>query len=283
MDFESEPEVIPASESLTEGKLRNKREYKFDPWGKVKNLSVDLNIEELVQLSPYAQQAIKVGISNTKPTTQQVNVVEDRLTPAYATATVQGRPTSVIVDSGATLCIISQIFLVRLGWEIDQASNRKIIVADGTKTTALGEMKDIPVQFGNCMIPINMTVCESTSYDIILGVDWLAKAQAKIDFGAAKMRITYHGQDEEIPLDLTRGAHPTMVDTDSEKEDQDQNESSDEEALINTAAKNWSGETEDSDGDYPTEAQQKKEEERTLTFEEWYENKVQLKNKEEAL
>jgi len=45
---------------------------------------VNLNIEELVQISP----------------------------PAYAIATIQGRPTAAIIDSGAGICIISQLFLI---------------------------------------------------------------------------------------------------------------------------------------------------------------------------
>src|SRR3954463_7344183 len=200
-----------------------------------------------------------------KPTIQ-VNAIQNSLTPAYTVATIQGRPTSAIVDSGAGICIISQLFLVKLGWEIDQASNRKIVVADGTKTVALGEMKDIPVCFGNCTITINMTVCEATSYDVILGVDWLQKAQAKIDFGAAKMKITYHGQDEEVPLDLTRGARPTMVETDEEESQNENSSDADETAFVNAASnpRKWPKaqkppKIENSDDEYPTQKQREKE------------------------
>ena len=283
----SEPELpAPASESFNENKMRvrNKREYKFDPWKKIKNLQVDINVEELVQISPFARNAVKTGITATKANIQEVNAIQNSLTPAYAIATIQGRPTAAIVDSGAGICIISQLFLTKLGWDIDQASNRKIVVADGTKATALGEMKDIPVCFGNCTIPIHMTVCDSTTYDIILGTDWLLKAQAKVDFAAAKMRITYHGQDEEVPLDLTRGARPSMVDTDEESENES-NETN-ETAFVNAASnsKKWPKAQKplkmESDDEYPTEKQREKENDRTCTFEEWYERKM---NNEELI
>ena len=272
MDIEIDLDA-PASESLNENKLRtrNKREYKFDPWKRIEELPVPISLGELSQLSPYFRQAIKNGVSESKPTFQ-VNSVEK--SPAYAVATVQGRPAAAIIDSGAGICIISRTFLIKLGWQIDCASKREIVVADGTKTTAIGEMKDVPVCFGNCTIPVDFTVCNATSYDLILGVNWLKKAQAKIDFEAAMMRISFHGQDEEVPLDLTRGARPTMVDTDSENEGPENEE---EESSVNAVTQtkwpkaNKPPKEDNSDDEYPTEMQRRKEEERTYLLDEYYE------------
>src|SRR3954468_12940341 len=95
-------------------------------------------------------------------------------------------------------------------------------MADGSKAVAMGELINVPVQFGNCTIPIDMIITEGTTYDIILGNNWLNLAQAKIDLGAAKMRICAHNIYHEIQLDLYRGARPPMKTTSSEESDAEQ-------------------------------------------------------------
>jgi hypothetical protein len=110
--------------------------------------------------------------------------------------------------------------LDRLGWSIDQSSSRTLVVADGSKSIALGEMKEVPITFNNITIPIKMTVTESDTYDVILGIDWLNKAHAKLDINAAKMCIVCHGAIEMINLDMTRGIRDRMSDTDSESEEE---------------------------------------------------------------
>ena len=72
----------------------------------------------------------------------------------------------------------------------------------------------------NITVLIKMTVIQGDTYDIILGIDWLTKSQAKLDIQAAKMHITYHGAIEIVNLDMTRGIRDQMSETDSESEEE---------------------------------------------------------------
>jgi deoxyuridine 5'-triphosphate nucleotidohydrolase len=241
-------------------KVRRTKKYTANTWDKIRALDAGLTIEELVQLSPAAREQLKRGITDTKPSYEIVNAVDEQRTPAYATGMIQNKPTSCIIDTGAGISLISMDMLNRLEWGIDRASKRTLVVADGSKSIALGEMKEVPVTFNNTTIPIDMTVTESTTYDVILGTDWLAKAQAKIDLNAAQLRITYHGKSEHINLDLTRGIRERMSDTESE-----------EESLINNVhgRKKWPKAQKpprNSDEDEPTPAQRHHEYLRTQDF-----------------
>ena len=217
------PEEVGQSESVKEGSLKTTRRtktYETDSWDLVKDLPTGLTIKQLAELSAVAREQLKRGITGTKPTYSPVNAIDTRSTPAYTTAQIERKIASVIIDTGAGISLISKAMLDRLGWSIDKASTRTLVVADGSKSIALGEMNEVPITFNNLTVPIKMTVIEGDTYDIILGTDWLNKAQAKLDISAAKMRITYHGVIEFVNLDMTRGIRDQMSDTDSESEEE---------------------------------------------------------------
>ncbi len=217
------PEEVGQSESVKEGNLKTNRRtktYETDSWDLVKDLPTGLTIKQLAELSAVAREQLKRGITGTKPTYSPVNTIDTRSTPAYTTAQIERKIASVIIDTGAGISLISKAMLDRLGWSIDKASTRTLVVADGSKSIALGEMNEVPITFNNLTVPIKMTVIEGDTYDIILGTDWLNKAHAKLDIQAAKMRITYHGVIEIVNLDMTRGIRNQMSNTDSESEEE---------------------------------------------------------------
>ena len=257
------PSDVGQSESVKEENLKTTRRtktYETDSWKLIKDLPAGLTIEQLAGLSAVAREQLRRGLTNTKPTYTPVNAISTRSTPAYTTAQIERKIASVIIDTGAGISLISKAMVDRLGWSIDQASTRTLVVADGSKSIALGEMKDVPITFNNITVPTDMTVIEGDTYDIILGTDWLNKTQAKLDISAAKMRITYHGVIEIVNLDMTRGIRDQMSNTDSE---------SDEESFVNNIHdqnKKWpkaNKPARNSDDDEPSDAQREEEFQRT--------------------
>src|SRR3954447_9865283 len=95
-------------------------------------------------------------------------------------------------------------------------------VADGRNSVPLGIVFDLPIQFGDFIIPINAMVVDTTTYDLLIGNDWLKKAKAVIDMNACKMRITWKQRKYEVPLDLERGIRPQMVNDESDIESEDE-------------------------------------------------------------
>src|SRR5665213_2285530 len=94
----------------------------------------------------------------------------------YAQCRIEEHQFAVIIDTGAAGCIASKAALDRLGWVIEASTNQTMSVADGRTTVPLGKVFELPIQFGKIIIPITAMVVEATSYDILIGNDWLTKA-----------------------------------------------------------------------------------------------------------
>ena len=179
----SEPEEIPHSESMAEQNIATKRgkkgtrQYEYNPWQAIGDLKADISIKQLAQISPMVRQSLAHGLRDTKPTYSSVNAVEEpeQRTPAYTTGVIGNRVCSIIIDTGAGMCLMSKALLHCLGWKPDRASQMTLIVADGKKSPALGEISDISVKLGNADIATDMTITESETYDVILGNAFLEK------------------------------------------------------------------------------------------------------------
>ena len=53
--------------------------------------------------------------------------------------------------------------------------------SDGTNAVPLGKIRDVPVRFREITITVPIVVVDSTTYDMILGNEWLEKARAVLD------------------------------------------------------------------------------------------------------
>ncbi len=111
-----------------------------------------------------------------------------------------------IADTGAGKTVISEAFMDRLGWSIDKPTKVTFTVATGDKATALGIIKNIPITVGGLTIPISVIVSTSTSYDILLGNDWLIKANAVLDLSNTRLTISAHNQEVSVNINLESGA-----------------------------------------------------------------------------
>ena len=88
-------------------------------------------------------------------------------------------------------------------------------------------MYDVPVKIARATITVNIYVVNTTTYDLILGMNYLKKASATVDLNVEKMRIRYRGRRFEVPIDVQKGVCPKMI-----KEDDDSEEKSDEETFF---------------------------------------------------
>src|SRR3954469_24890855 len=127
-------------------------------------------------------------------------------TSAYLDVLVQSVIGRGIADTGAGKTVISEAFMNCLGWSIDKPTKIAFTVATGEKATALGIIKNVPVTVGGLTIPISAIVSTLTSYDILLGNDWLIKANAVIDLTNTKLTISAHNQEVSVNINLESGS-----------------------------------------------------------------------------
>jgi hypothetical protein len=79
-----------------------------------------------------------------------------------------------------------------------------LIIANGRKAITLGEMPAVVITLGGADIPIDMVVTDSDTYDVIVGMNWLALAEANILVNESKMIIKSHGLEHEVQLNFDR-------------------------------------------------------------------------------
>ncbi|KAL5547237.1 hypothetical protein UlMin_006924 [Ulmus minor] len=126
------------------------------------------------------------GRLEASPTTQQTNARIFSISKEEAKA----GPSSVVADSGATHSFVSPAFTER--------SDRVIDKIEGVFTTMLPSgavmlsnkwLRDMPIIFDDRELNVNLVVLEMHDYDVILGMDWLSKYNAKID--CHKKRVSF--------------------------------------------------------------------------------------------
>src|SRR6201985_2789619 len=212
-------------ESVKEKKLRKTKKYKLYVWKEMENMQIPVKIGQLTEIPTFRQQ-IRKGLGESGPAYEitEINTMQEtddddelKNSLAYSQCQIEEITMPCIIDTGAGGCIISKVMLERLGWEIEEATSMTIIVADGHIATPLGKVHELPIRFGKLIIPTSAIVVDTTSYDLVIGNNWLKRTRAVIDLGASKMRITWKGRKYEIPIDLTRGIRPQMMESDDDE------------------------------------------------------------------
>ena len=227
-----------------EAAIRRKRikEFDYDIWRDLSAQKPNLTFKQLFQVAPALKASVKRGITEERPTIRfadanQLNNTEEedtipRRTSAYVTCQITNYPVNAIVDTGAGTSIIAKHVLDRLGWEIEKPAKTILVIADGSKSTPLGEVTEVPITFGNETISIDMIVTASETYQIILGNNWLFKAKANIDLQRECMTFLSRGRKFRVPVSTTKGVRPDIVDEETDWQPR-RNEVEDEEPYLN--------------------------------------------------
>ncbi|XP_056864163.1 uncharacterized protein LOC130511269 [Raphanus sativus] len=97
-----------------------------------------------------------------------------------------------LVDSGASVNVISLEMVKSLGIESMEANTSSLMFGDSSSTTPIGIIKDFPLKIGACTIPIDLTVLKMASakrVPLILGTPFLTTVGACIDFPKKKVTL----------------------------------------------------------------------------------------------
>ena len=125
-------------------------------------------------------------------------------TPAYTTPvkcniSLQSQPYQAIIDSGASISMVSHKTVKELGLTIEKASNSLIVPAVGTSTRPLGIIKDLPIEIDHITIPLTVEVVDTTSYSVLLGNDWNQKVEANYNWKNGCYTFRWKNKKHTIP------------------------------------------------------------------------------------
>ncbi|RHZ63035.1 hypothetical protein Glove_333g13 [Diversispora epigaea] len=185
------------------GKVRNE-EYtpkllqgpELDIVKKLREQKIEITLPQLFKISSNEKRKVIEALRKPKEVSARFTNQEDslRTTTLECDIVVNGYTVPATIDSGAATSIIARNTMEQLGFDIEEATNCKIISANGEKTESLGKIKDFPVEINDKVIPINMEVMETGAYHILLGNDWMMKAGASYDWSKQELTLNWRNQ-----------------------------------------------------------------------------------------
>jgi gag-polyprotein putative aspartyl protease len=238
---EDEPEDVrmsesPSRENPAKKYRRSRKDPNYNAWEDIKSRTVQMTFEQAAELNPTVKQQIRNGLAEIKREYKVVEInqarpsqkeesssesegeEDTRKTSAYAIGTIENVPVEYIIDTGAGGSMMSDELRKRMGWAIDCPMNQTFTIANGAIAVPLGKVREVPVCFGEVTIPIDMIIVQTTTYEVILGNEWLKKAHAIVDLNAEKMKITHRGKSFLIPLNIDKGIRPKFEEVNEEEE-----------------------------------------------------------------
>ena len=134
-------------------------------------------------------------------------------------ACVEGTPVFCAIDSGAQESVLSAKLVRKLGLKIEDTF-KKIKSVNNQVNEALGEVLGLTLAIGDLRIAWNFIVLDLDDHDILLGLDWLQRAGACIDYsrnlmqvGRKVIKLTSSDQEhEEVDICIADVENSTIVD-----------------------------------------------------------------------
>src|SRR4051812_7038444 len=100
-------------------------------------------------------------------------------------------PAIVLFDSGASQSFISESFALRVDLPRDELASKLSVVTPGSKFTSSWTVPDVEISIQGAIFSSSLVVLPHSDIDVILGMDWIVKYKAKIDFPSKTVMLTH--------------------------------------------------------------------------------------------
>ncbi|KAG9304314.1 hypothetical protein G9A89_019876 [Geosiphon pyriformis] len=121
------------------------------------------------------------------------------ITAMYTEATVNNTPIKLILDSGSAKSIITLQLINQLSFKVNRAVTSQIITANGSTKLPHDEIDLFPFEINSIVIPTKVLVMDATQYQVLVGNDWLTKANTTLDWTTQELLINYNDHQAKIP------------------------------------------------------------------------------------
>lgn len=154
--------------------------------------------------------------------------IDDKIIAVRCDIIINDTQIKAIIDTGAATNIITSALLNELEIEIDQSSRTRFIIANGEKQASLGKC-NIDIEIDDWIIPINVEVIENKKKEILLGTQFLAEMEGKINLENKTLTIKVNEDETIVPIYYTQQeVVQQLEDESSEDEYSDEYEEDDE-------------------------------------------------------
>ncbi|KAJ3690328.1 hypothetical protein LUZ61_019492 [Rhynchospora tenuis] len=106
------------------------------------------------------------------------------------TLLISGCPAYALVDTGCSHSVISSTFVQMYGWEIESSEDTlKVQTPLGQATQKARYCRNRKIRITDRELEIDLLVMDISTYDILLGIDWLTKHSATINCPKREVRF----------------------------------------------------------------------------------------------
>ena len=117
---------------------------------------------------------------------------------------ISGVDATAIVDSGASHTMMSEILARKLQlYRLITPTHAKFYTSSGKLEKPVGRLLDVPITVGALTLPVDVYVSPARTYSLLLGNNFLAAAEAQINFGTKEL-VYRKDLDhfEAVPIDF---------------------------------------------------------------------------------
>jgi Retroviral aspartyl protease len=121
---------------------------------------------------------------------------------------INSHPCKILFDNGAEISYLSHCLAMQLQVETTEIDQHATL-ADVTSTPLLQTVVPVTLTIEGYSESLYLTVCSLSSYDVILGKQWLSKYDPLISHKTNK--ITFHFRNQSITIQADLERHKSLV------------------------------------------------------------------------
>ena len=141
---------------------------------------------------------------------------------------IKSNPVKAIVDTGAAVSIMTKPLMKKLGLRIDSPSKIIVVIANGKKERALGQIHNVSLVIQGILASVTLQIIDSSNETLLLGTDWCLMTNAKVDFEYKELKINYKGKRAIAEISM-EGIRKDIIPQDYEELDDEIDEMLEEE------------------------------------------------------
>src|SRR6266542_7060466 len=112
------------------------------------------------------------------------------------TIRVKGHLVKAIVDSGASVSIITLPIVKQLRLQMSPADGSSIVAVDQAKKKVIGFVRGAPLAIADARVPVDLMVIDALRAVLLVGTDWLRRYSA--DFSLVKRDLSSKAEDKNL-------------------------------------------------------------------------------------
>src|SRR6266498_3451154 len=120
------------------------------------------------------------------------------------TIRVKGHPVKAIVDSGASVSIITLPIVKQLRLQMSSADGSNIVAVDQVKRKVIGFIRGAPLAIADARVPVDLMVIDAPRAALLVGTDWLRRYSADLLFSKKRLVFESRGQKLSTPIEYNQ-------------------------------------------------------------------------------